>query len=189
MANALGPYFVQINYHYILGPHTMTLPTREWSPDGGAGTFLNWVDFAIAGDTMVEGLVTDMLPFFDANTTFDNWTVFEQLDNDDLPTPLHSEVFSGMVGSNAGGSWSAAVETIITARTTDFGLAKLTLLDSISGDDFNPILTLAGALATLVGEWTITSNGWSGRDNARPNTFLKATLNLNDKLRKSYRLN
>lgn len=188
MTNALGPYFVRANYHYILGPHTMTIPTNIWNPDGGFGTFEAWDSGAPAADTMIEDLVTLMLPFFDPNTVFDNWTIFKQLLPTDEPTPMMGANFTGMVGTNSGASWSAAVELIITARTTNFGIAKLDFLDGASGNNFNPITAFTGAIAAVVTEWSDPANAWRGRDNGRVNTFLKMTVNLNQKLRKTYRL-
>jgi hypothetical protein len=188
MANALGPYYVQINYHYILGPHSMTIPTKNWNSGAGAGSFDTWAGGTVDAADMIEQLVTLMLPFFDANTTFDNWVIFKQLLPADDPQPMRSGNFTGMDGTNSGGSWSAAVESIITMRTDLFGIAKLDLLDSVSGGNYNPILTPSGALSALLLEWSLDLNGWSGRDNGRPSNFLKMTINLNQKLRKSYRL-
>jgi len=188
MANFVGPYFVRCNYHYILGPHTMTLPTNVWNPDSTVGTFEAWDSSAPAADTMINDLVTLMLPFFDANTTFDNWTIFKQLLPTDEPTPQMGGGFTGKIGTNGGGSWSAAVELIITARSTNFGIAKLDFLDGASNDNYNPITTFTGAIANVVNEWADPSNAWRARDNGRINTFLKMTVNLNQKLRKTYRL-
>jgi hypothetical protein len=188
MTNFLGPYFVRINYHYILGPHTMTIPTNVWSPDGGVGTFATWDDGAAAADTMITELVTLMLPFFDVNTQFDNWTVF-QWDAPNLePIPRVAGAFTSLVGTASDGKWSAAVEQIITARTTNFGIAKLDFLDADSKNNFNPINAASGALLTLMAAWGALINGWRGRDNGRPDVFLKMTTNLNQKLRKTYRL-
>jgi len=188
MANALGPYFVMINYHYILGPHTMTIPTKNWNSGAGAGSFDTWAGGTVAADDMIEALVTLMLPFFDGNTTFDNWIIFRQLLPTDDPQPVRSGNFTGMVGTNGGGSWSAAVEVIITNRTDLFGIAKLDFLDAVSNDNYNPILAPSGALSALLLEWGLDLNGWSGRDKGRPSNFLTMTVNLNQKLRKTYRL-
>lgn len=188
MANFLGPCWTRINYHGASAPHTMTLPTKVWSPGVGVGTFATWGGTPKAADDMIEELVTEMLPFFNSDTVFDNWTVFTQLTPDDPIVPNVSGSFTGMVGTNVGGSWAAAVEMIIIARTDGFGLAKLTLLDACSENDFNPILTPTGDLATLFDEWKSDTNGWSGRDNTPPLNFLKATVNLNQQLRKEYRM-
>lgn len=188
MSNFVGPYFIRIKYHYILGPHTMQIPTNVWSPDSGVGTFADWSSGAIAADTMIENLVTTFLPFFDGNTTFDNWVVYKQLTPTDEPTPEVGQGFSGMVGTAADGKWSAAVENIITARTTNFGIAKLDFLDADSHNNFNPIIVANSDISALMDEWSSLTNGWRGRDNGRVDVFLKMTVNLNQKLRKTYRL-
>jgi hypothetical protein len=188
MANALGPYYVQINYHSPDAPHTMTIPTKAWNAGVGVGTFDIWSGGTIAADTMVEGLVTAMLPSFNAGVTFDNWIAYKQLLPSDDPQPLVSDNFTGMTGTDVGGSWAQAVELIITARSSLFGLCKLSLLDAISGDDYSPVIIMSGSLVTLTAEWFADSNGWAARDNGQPTTFLKMTKNLNQKLRKEYRL-
>ena len=35
---------------------------------------------------------------------------------------------------------------------------------------------------------TLVTNAWSGRDNAKPNTFVSETKTLNKKLRRAYRM-
>jgi len=188
MPNFKGPYWVQINYHSASAPHTAEIPTKTWSPDGGVGTFETWAGGAVAADTMIEGLVTLMLPFFNSDVHFDNWIIFKQLLETDRPQPVMNGAFTGMVGTNTGASWAAAVEIIFIARTAAFGLARLTLLDACSENDFNPVTVATTAYVNLFNEWSDSAKGWSGRDNAQPSLFLKATKNLNQKLRKEYRL-
>lgn len=185
--NFLGPYWVQLNYHGLKAPHTMTIPTKNWNPSGSVGTFDIWSGGTINALTMVSALVTNMLPLFDAASAFDNYLVFKQLLPTDEPQPVASESFSGQIGTNAGGSWSSAVERIFLARSTSFGLCKLTLLDACSEDNFLPITSPDTADQALITEWFDDAKGWSARDNAQPNTFLKITSNLNQKLRKEYR--
>jgi hypothetical protein len=185
MANALGPYYVIIRYHSADAPHTMTIPTRNWNT---SGDFDTWAFTTIPATTMIPALVTLMLPFFNSDTQFDNATIFQQLLPTDDPQPVEDIQFSSMVGTNVSASWAQAVEVIIVARTQGFGIAKLDLLDAVSDNDFSPVTTLSGRYAALHAEWIDDNNGWSGRDNTKPSTFLKATINLNQKLRKEYRL-
>lgn len=187
MANSLFPASVQINYHGLLAPHSMMIPTKVWNPGAGSGTFDTWLGGTVSAATMVNDLVTLMLPFFDAGTVFDNFTIFEYADEDSPGSPVYSAAFSGKVGTDTSSSWSSAVETMIIARTDGFGLAKLVLLDSVSDNDFTPHIVPNTRETNLIAEWFDQTNGWSGRDNTRPTTFLKATLNLNQKLRKEYR--
>lgn len=187
MANALGPYWVQLNYHSELAPHSMTIPTKNWNPSGSVGTFDIWSGGTINALTMVQGLVTKLLPLFNANSAFDNYLIFKQLLPTDDPQPVASESFSGQVGTSTSTSWWQAVERIFIARSTTFGLCKLDLLDCVSGDNYLPITSPATNDQAVITEWFDDAKGWCARDNGQPNTFLKITANLNQKLRKQYR--
>lgn len=187
MANFLGPYWVQLNYTGY-SPHTMTVPTKNWNPSGSVGTFDIWSGGTINALTMVANLVTKLLPLFNSDVSFDNFLVYKQLLPDDTPQPVASEAFSGQIGTNTDASWATAIEKMIIARTTAFGICKLDLLDCVSGNNFLPRTTLTTEEAALRDEWFSDAKGWSGRDNFQPNTFLKVTTNLNQKLRKVNRL-
>jgi len=184
--NFLGPYWVQLNYT-VYAPHTMTLPTKNWNASGSIGTFDIWSGGTINALTMVQALVTKMLPLFNADCSFNNYLVYKQLLPTDVPEPVASQQFSGQIGTG-GTSWAKAVERIFVARSTAFGLCKLDLLDCLSADQWNPVLNPGVDDQALITEWFNDANGWSARDNNQPNTFLKITTNLNQKLRKSYRM-
>lgn len=185
--NFLGPYWVQLNYTGY-SPHTMTLPTKNWNPSGTIGTFDIWSGGTINALTMVQGLVTKLLPFFNADVSFNNYLVYKQLLPTDDPQPVSSEQFSGQIGTNVSGGWAPAIEMIFIARTTNFGICKLDLLDAVFDNGFSPVINPGVAAQALIDEWFADSNGWSGRDNFQPYTFLKYTTNLNQKLRKVNRL-
>jgi len=184
--NFLGPYWVQLNYTGD-APHSMTIPTKNWNPSGSVGTFDIWSGGTINALTMVGDLVTKLLPLFNADVSFNNYLVFKQLLPADTPQPVASEAFSGQIGTNTGGSWAAAVEKMFLARSTNFGLCKLSLLDACSESTFLPIISPGVADQAVIDEWFDDAKGWSARDNFQPNTFLKITLNLNQALRKAYR--
>jgi hypothetical protein len=186
MANSLFPASVLIQYHSLLAPHSMMIPTKAHNPGASFGTFDTWLGGTVDAQDMIEELVTVMLPFFDAGVTFDNWTIFEYADAVSPGDPVASAAFTAMVGTDAGATWAGAVETMLIARTDGFGLAKLVLLDSISDNDFNTVITPTTRYTNLIAKWFLDTNGWSGRDNTQPKTFLKATKNLNQKLRKEY---
>lgn len=183
MANALGPYYVQINYHGAQAPHTMTIPTLAWNSSQDFDTHA----LGTIGDSlMITNLVDSMLDMFLSDTVFDNWTVFKQLLPTDKPLPVNSGKFTGKVGTGALTGWAAAVEVQFIMRTVSFGIAKLVLLDAASSNVFFPVLTPTTEQAAVIAEWTDIGNGWCGRDNTRPNVFLKLTKNLNQKLRQEY---
>ncbi len=166
----------------------MTLPTKNWNAGTGTGTFDIWSGGVISAAAMVGDLVTKMLPLFNADISFDNFLVYKQLLPDDDPEPVASASFSGQVGTNVSASWAKAVELIFIARTTAFGIAKLSLLDAVSNNAFLPITSPSVDPQALIDEWFDDAKGWSGRDNFQPSTFLKFTTNINQKLRKAYRL-
>lgn len=192
MTNSLAPAFVQINYHSDVALHTMRIPTNNWSPVASTnnhGQFDTWNAGDIDAEDMVEALVTLMLPLMPTSVTFDNWVIFTQADEDSDPLPQTGESFSAMVGS-AAASWYKAVQITISARTVNFNIAKLVLLDAASGGAFAPAFSLPGGspLEALFNEWSDLDNGWSGRDNTRPNQFISSTATLNEKLRRSEHL-
>lgn len=185
--NFIGPYWTVIRYHSLQAPHTMSIPCNNWSIGTGSGDFEAWDNSSRAADDMITDLVTLFLPLFDSGVQFDNYTIFRQLLVTDEPQPVAQGSFTAKIGTNTGASWASAVEVIITARTALFGIAKLDFLDACSENDFTPKLTPSVAQANIFNEWIADTNAWRGRDNGQVTVFMKATTNLNQKLRKEYR--
>lgn len=186
MANFIGPYWVEINYHGALAPHSMSVPTKNWNPGSGNGTFDVWSGGTESADSMINSLVTLLLPFYNSDTVFDNYQIMKQLLPTDKPQPVTGNDLGAAAGTDTSASWAAAVQGILIARTEAFGIAKLTFLDMVSDNDFKPIITPTTRITNLIAAWMDVGNGWSGRDNSRPATFLKLTKDLNDKLRHDY---
>ena len=192
--NSLFPAFVKIYSHSAYAPHVNIIPTTEYHlPDGShaTGYFERHSDgSAVGAGAMVEELVTDMLPFFKATTVFDNWTVFTMDSPTARPLPVFSAAFDSFVGTSASTTWAKAVEHIFTFRTEAFGIMKLVLLDAPSGNSFDKTLDLGGSGAAfeIASDLSNPDNAWSGRDGSLPLTFLQFTTNINQKLRKSYRM-
>lgn len=184
--NFLGPYWARLNYHGLYAPHSMTLPTKNWNPGVGSGTFDIWSGGVIAAATMLDNMTDKLCALFSSDTSFDNYVIYKQLLPADDPEPVYGGGFIGKTGTDVGGSWSSAVERLYVARSNTFGIAKLTLLDAISDDNFAPRLAMNVADSALFAEWTSDANGWCARDNGQVTTFLKITLNLNQALRKEY---
>lgn len=184
--NFLGPYWCNLNYRGALAPHSMTIPTKNWNPSGSIGTFDIWSGGTINALTMIVDLVDLLLPMFNSDTSFDNYTIYKQLLPTDVPTPMAAGAFSGKVGTNPSPTWAAAVEKMFICRSNTFGLAKLVCLDAVSGGSFLPITSPGGPEQALLDEWMSDAKGWCARDNGQVSTFLKITLNLNQKLRKDY---
>lgn len=185
MPESVNPSFFKLNYHSNAGPHTMEVPTLQWNV---GGTFDTWNAGTVNDDDMIEEYVNALLPFFGADTEFDNWTIFNVPTVDADPQPVESAGLTGFVGSSATPGWTTAVQLTFSVRTTNFGLFKTVMLDCASGNSFAPSTALGGAAATFFGVISDIDNGFSGRDNGRPNVFIKQTKTLNEKLRRSYHL-
>lgn len=189
MAGSLYPSFVEIKYHSAYAPHVMTIPTKQWTPGAGFGTFATWAGGTIAADTMIEALVTLMLPFFRATVIFDSFTVFTM----DTPTspavPRASKVLTGVGTSSASAPYKATQATW-TVKTNAHSLAKIVMLDVATGGSFEKITfaTLTGDAAAFINEWFLDTNGWSARIDGKPDFFLQIAYTMNEKLRKEYHM-
>jgi len=185
MPNSLAPSFVKILYHSNAGPHTMEIPTLQWTV---GGVFATWAGGTTDAATMINDLVVLLLPFFASDTEFESALIYNVPSPGADPQPVDNIAFTGMVGSASSPGWTTAVQGTFSIRTTLFGLFKITMLDMASGNSFAPSTTLGGAALDLFNELADDTNGWSGRDNGQPNVFIKFTKTLNEKLRRAYRL-
>lgn len=193
MANSLFPAFVRIEYHSPYAPHTMTIPTTAWTgpPTSvfDSGEFEQWAAGSVEADVMINDLVDVLAPLFTDDVIFDGYTIYTQGSPESDPLPVYSAALT-QVGSNVSTEWFQAVQRTMVWRTVDFGIFKLSLMDAASDGTF----ARTGNFSTIApfddvhNEVTDTTNGWSGRDNARPNQALQMSLTLNEKLRREYRL-
>ncbi len=194
MANSLFPAFVKMNYFSGVAPHVAILPTTEWFPPdltSVSGHYTPWTGISIIEtDDMVKALVNKLKARYPTNCNFTDYTVYTMASPTDAPVPRYNAVLD-IAGTNAGTEWAKAVQVTISFRTELFGLSKLVLLDANSSNNFDKITDLTGHAdyQAIVDEWTDDGNAWAGRDGGRPNVFTQIALDLNDKLRRSYRMN
>jgi len=193
MQNSLYPAFVRINYHSVFGPHTMTIPTLPWDPSGGtpaSGEFDVWDGSPIEADVMINNLVDLLAPFFSADNIFDDYIIYT-LENPEADADPRYSAALATLGTNGAPGWEKATQNTWSFRTTSFGAFKLVLLDSATADNFDRITDVTGITpaVNLIAEITDVANGWSGRDGTRPAQFSQIAVTLNEKLRRSYRMN
>ncbi len=185
MPNSVGPSFFKCNYHSNAGPHSMEVPTLQWNI---GNTFDTWNSGTVDDEDMITDYITALLPFFGADTEFDNALIYTVPAPDADPQPVQSYGFTGLVGSAASPGWTVAVQGTFTVRTHTFGLFKTVMLDMASGNSFAPSTALGGDALTFFNVISDKDRGFSGRDNGRPNVFIKFTKTLNEKLRRAYHL-
>jgi len=190
MANNLYPSYVAIDYTTPYAQHRMTLPTLRWNSGGLGlpGTFDTHDAVGIAADEMVEALMDLLAPFYGDTTTFTNYTIFNA---PVLSTPLVFnpvfEKFYSVEGSNPTPSGvDKATQYTIGMRTVAYGRSQVVLLDKASGNTWGNVYTMDTPTTNFVAEFSLESNGWAGRDNARPYTFTNISISLNKRLRRKY---
>lgn len=192
-ANALSPAFVRIFYHSAFAPHTMTRPTRAWSPPSGGftnGSVTDWTGAQRDVDDMVKDFINAIKPGFSADVTFDNYIVYTQADADAEPLIAALGDLS-IVGTFSGSAQEKASQCTYNLLDSEGQKAKIVLLDSALLTDFEPVTALGSLTAeeqAMINEFISTGNGWASRNDARPTIFRKATYKLNDALRRSYRM-
>lgn len=190
MANDLSPSYVQIRYQSSYAIHTMTLPTRAYTPGASItdeGTFPRWSDdAAIPAFDMIEFMEQALQDGFHTTTTIIDATIFNKTAgvNDATPVGFYA---NSMAGTNAATDWRKAHQMTLTFRTTLFGTAKLVTLDTPHAgyDRFTPGAASAWVVA-LAGVFSDTDYAWAGRDGGRPNQWLQGTVTLNERLRRAY---
>lgn len=189
MENSLSPAFVVINYHSSRGAHLMTLPTVAWSSGlgtNGKGGYIAWDTNPIDAEDMITAFATAAADLAATTIVMDGYTIFTK----SSPTAPNLPVASGtlaLTGTDTNAEQPAGQFTA-SFRTTDIGRAKITLLDFHSFHSFlkaRPADVSVDEQA-LFTQFTDISNAWSGRDGARPQTFISGTYTLNEKLRREY---
>lgn len=194
MANSLYPAFVKVNYLSGVAPHVATFPTSEYFlPDlvNVSGHYTPWTGLTTRdADDMIKDLVNKLKARYPVNANFVDYTIYTMDNPTADPVPRYTAAL-GIAGTDATVNWQKAVQVTMSFRTTAFGASKLVLLDASSDNDFDKITDLTGLTAyqDIVDQWTDVNNAWSGRDGTRPATFTQIAKDLNDKLRRSYRMN
>jgi len=190
---SLFPCSVAINYSNSYGRHKMTIPLNEWSPVSGghiAGTNLAWDETQVDTDTMINGLVDLLKVFQPTDCTFTDYTISTYASFTDPGVPKVSKPI--VTGVGTGGAVIPATQATYNFKTTGFKPFKIVLLDTRVSSDFGPLKSLVSpanddeiALRDFIID---DANAFMGRQNEQPAVLTQVTYTLNEKLRKSYRL-
>jgi len=189
----LQPSYIKLNYSTPFGDHSETIPTLEWLPTsitGNMGSYVNWASTPIDAEAMIDDFVVVAKPFLSSDYTYDLATIFnfDGTANKFLPVAIKA---LAVAGTGLTAPPRKAVSQTFNLRTTAGNPFKLVFLDAPLGStdfDKQTLLTFSAAALALVAEVEDTANAWSGRDNARPNAAISVTYDLNDALRRQYRM-
>lgn len=187
-----SPAFVIFDYHSPYAPHKQQFCIRDWFPVS-SGHDMGTVTAADASITdlqeMCNNLMGVMSVFALPDTVWDLVTVFTQAAPLGPAFPQASYVPT-QVGVSVGGAPRKATEITYVMRTTAFNIVKMVLLDVPVNTNFDE--KLPGAFSSADNDFLLTfgdpTAGWVGQDGSKPNTAVRITYNLNQKLRKAYRM-
>lgn len=192
--NLLWPAYVRLAYHSTYGAHEQIVATREWSPTplvplNVLGSYTNWAGVPCDGEEMIQDLVDAMSAFNPATTVYDTAVIYTLATPESPAIPRASKNLA-TVGTQATPGWTKATQRAWIFRDTEWQIAKLYQLDTGTTNNWDPTTSLTGNVPaqTLVGAYTSLNWAWASRNGERPNTFMKATIKLNDKLRKEYNM-
>jgi len=189
----LQPSYVKLDYSTPFGNHSHTIPTLQWLPTsimGNMGSYVAWDTVPIDAEAMIDSLVALLKPEIGSDSSYDLASIY----NFDVGSgKFRPEAFKALAVAGTGSTASPrkAVSQTINMRTVGGSTFKIVHLDhSLGASEFDkiPPLGFGGAALAIVTEVTLTSNAWSGRDNTRPNGIISATFDLNDALRRQYRM-
>ena len=192
-ANSLFPAFVKIEYESAFGPHSMIIPTVEIAPPSEPGDPAQFILPTPLAPVDVETGIGDYVDIikglFPTTTNIVNYTAYTMADAEAVPVPVESALID-VNGTDSSSAWHKATQQTMTWRTTAFGIFKIVFLDSAVGS-FDKINTVgsSGVLFDLDAFVKASTSFIRGRDGGRPATFLQLASTLNEKLRRSYRMN
>lgn len=186
------PSAVKINYHSAFAPHSELIPTLQWEafPDvNGSGSFTTHAAGTVDADDMINALASALAGILPDSCTFDGYTIYNHNVGTDALEPIRSKAMV-IAGLDSTPGWFKAAQTTMSFRTTGFNAFKIVILDSATNNVFDKTLALpgSGVLFDVFNLVSDSSNGWAGRDNNQPDTFVSQTVTLNEALRKRYRM-
>lgn len=195
MENSLSPAFVKIESASPFAPHVMTIPSVPLiAAIGEAPPYFDLRGAEI--DVNVDGAINDFVnllkPLFFSSYHWSSYTVYSQPGVGDEPIPVWSGSLSQVGTSAEAGTVPAkAWQQTFTFRATDFTLFKLVLLDAPIGMGNERIVNLTPNVNyEALRAYVVAPETWiASRGGGRPQTFLQLASTLNEKLRRSYRMN
>jgi len=189
----LEPAFVKIDYATVFGAHTHLICTKEWLPTsitGTMGSYVNWNSVPVDAEAMIDALVAEMAPFHKDDTTITQATIFTKADEDSPSLPRAAKALT-VAGTSALTTHAKAIQKTMNFRTTGIQAAKLVFLDVPHGStDFLKEYPATWG-ADDITMFDVFSDGdwaWSGRDNTQIASEVSITWNLNQQLRKQYKM-
>jgi len=189
----LRPSYGRLDYHSSYGPHSQSIPTKQWlqtSITGTLGSYINWDSDAIDAEDMWDQYVDEAKGLLPTTSGFDLITIFNWDDGLAKFLPVASKALA-VAGTATPANVNKAVSLTLNMRTLGGQPFKLVYLDYVLADaEFNKITPAAFStpMEDVVNIVSLTTLAFAGRDNTRPSAAISGTFDLNDALRKQYRM-
>jgi hypothetical protein len=189
----LQPSYIRLDYHSAYGPHSATIQTRQWLPTsitGAMGSYVAWNSVPIDAEDMIDAFVAVAKKMLPPTSQYDLATIWNWDSGAERFFPVATKSL-GVAGTSGTGSPNKSISFTINLRSTGGQNMKLVFLDYVhTGLEFNKIGAGAFsadqlAVANEVGD---INNAWAARDNTRPDAIISGTFDINDALRKQYRM-
>jgi len=186
--NALSPAFVRIRYETAYAIHTQTIPTLAYSNSGfgDAGSFATHDTVGIAGDTMVEALITLLALNVNVATTYLDYVIYTQADADSKPIPRFAKVLS-QAGALILTGVDKATQFTFSFRTSNSGIFRWVQLDRHTDNFFGYSVTADATSNAVIAELIDAAKGWCGRDGGAIAYFVGLNITMNSRLERKYR--
>lgn len=189
--NSLYPAFIRIDYTSAYAPHSMTIPTVPIEMSGGVAYFNpEGAPPSVTVQSQVDAYIAIIKPYFQTSTTFQSWQAFTMASPSSVPFPVASGgIAVAGTGAFVAGYDIKATQMTWTYRSVLGGVFKLIFLDAtINGWD--KITNRNDAAVDPVNDYVLDVQTWMrARDNGAPGVFLQRAHTLNERLRRSYRMN
>lgn len=187
-----SPAFIVIDSHSAFAPHKSQFCIADFFPPS-SGHLLGTA-------TAHDGTIVDLINCVDQllgvisvvylpSTIFDLATVYTQALAVGPAFPQASYVPT-QVGVSASDGPHKATETTFVFRTSAFNIAKMVMLDTPVPGNFDqiPVGSWGAPQNAILAEFGALNNPWTGLDGNRPAQGVRITYNMNQKLRKEYRM-
>jgi hypothetical protein len=187
--HSLEPAFVRVFIDNPFSNHVHTHPVLAWvgTPFTTPGEFVAWDESPIAADTMIEGMLTDMLPLLSEDSTVTGYEILTMSSPTADPLPVFIKSLTGFVGTSTATGWAKAVQRTYTLLSAAGGLARKVVLDEPSNNNFDAVLSLGATVdADWIAHFLDVSEAWCARDGSRLVAFKSLKYIINEKLKRNY---
>jgi hypothetical protein len=159
------------------------------APDGHWEFTLRGAALPVTVQSAVTAFVNVIKVYFPTTTKFNSYTVYNQPLPTDIPQPVESKSLN-ILGTDAGAGVQKATQRTWTFRADNFSLFKMVHLDVKMGGEFDKVTDpTEDAMSAAVIAYVTADVTWlASQGGGRPNVFLQYAETLNEKLRRSYRM-